>query len=191
MRKLYVGLLALVFISPAVAQTPAPATPPVATDVTAADVQTFIDALPRDAVSDRPIRTVEVTGDYRVGVYGVFRPKAFPGGANLHPVNTTEIYYMLKGTATLVTGGALREPTQAPSPSTSMRGSGIEGGVSRRVGPGDVIIIPGHTPHWFSALETDIEYLIFRPDPDNRLRPEQRLQSADDQSPLAEHRRAY
>ena len=28
---------------------------------------------------------------------------------------------------------------------------------------------PGHTPHWFSELETDIEYLIFRPDPDNRI----------------------
>ena len=26
-----------------------------------------------------------------------------------------------------------------------------------------------HTPHWWSELETDIEYLIFRPDPDNRL----------------------
>jgi quercetin dioxygenase-like cupin family protein len=34
---------------------------------------------------------------------------------------------------------------------------------------GDVVIIPGHTPHWWSALESDIEYLIFRPDPDNRL----------------------
>ena len=42
-----------------------------------------------------------------------------------------------------------------------------EGGVSRRVGPGDVIIIPGHTPHWFSDMETDLSYLIFRPDPDN------------------------
>ena len=167
MTRNIIGLITLLIAAPAWAQTPAP---PVATDVTAADIRTFIDALPRDVVSDRPIRTVEVTGDYRVGVYGVFRPDAFPGGANLHPVNTTEIYYMLKGTATLVTGGALTEPTPAPAPSASMRGSGIEGGVSRRVGPGDVIIIPGHTPHWFSALETDIEYLIFRPDPDNRIR---------------------
>ena len=29
-------------------------------------------------VSDRPIRVVEVTGDYRVGVYGVFRPQDSP-----------------------------------------------------------------------------------------------------------------
>ena len=37
------------------------------------------------------------------------------------------------------------------------------------VRPGDVIIIPGHTAHWFSELETDIEYLIIRTDPDNRF----------------------
>ena len=139
-----------------------------ATDVTSAEIQKFINALPRDAVSDRAIRTVEVTGDYRVGVYGVFRPQEFPGGANLHRVNTTEIYYMIEGVATLVTGGSLTDPTSAPT-GTGVRGSGIEGGVSRRVTKGDVIIIPGHTPHWFSELETDIEYLIFRPDPDNRI----------------------
>ena len=141
---------------------------PQATDVTSADIQKFINALPRDRVSDRPIRVVEVTGDYRVGVYGVFRPQDFPGNANLHEVNTTEIYYMVEGVATLVTGGTLTEPHPAPS-GTSLRGSGIDGGVSRRITKGDVVIIPGHTPHWWSALETDIEYLIFRPDPDNRL----------------------
>jgi mannose-6-phosphate isomerase-like protein (cupin superfamily) len=156
--------LFVVLMAPPVAAQEAPQ----ATDVTSAEIQKFINALPRDRVSDRAIRTVEVTGDYRVGVYGVFRPEEFPGGANLHPVNTTEIYYMLEGVATLVTGGTLMDSTPAPA-GTSIRGSGIEGGVSRRVTKGDVIIIPGHTPHWFSELETDIEYLIFRPDPDNRL----------------------
>jgi quercetin dioxygenase-like cupin family protein len=38
---------------------------------------------------------------------------------------------------------------------TNVRGSGIEGGVSRRITKGDVVIIPGHTPHWWSELETD------------------------------------
>ena len=167
MRKALTVAFALLSPISAEAQTLAPATLPVATDVTAAQIQAFIDALPRDAVSDRPIRTVEVTGDYRVGVYGVYRPQEFPGGANLHRVNTTEIYYMLSGTATLVTGGTITEPADA-NPSWQ-RGSGIEGGASRRVGPGDVIIIPGHTPHWFSELDSDIEYLIFRPVPDSRI----------------------
>lgn len=149
------------------AQTPAPAEPPVATDITATEIRSFIDALPRDRVSDNPIRGVEVTGDYRIGVYGVYRPRELPGGSNLHQVNTTEIYYMLSGYATLVTGGTMTDARQENA--NWVRGTGIDGGVSRRVGPGDVIIIPGHTPHWFSELETDLEYLIFRPDPDNRV----------------------
>ncbi len=163
MLRRLLALLVALLATPALAQEA-----PQATDVTSADIQAFINALPRDRVSDRAIRVVEVTGDYRVGVYGVFRPKDFPGGANLHQVNTTEIYYMVEGVATLVTGGTLTDSTPAPS-GTSIRGSGIEGGVSRRITKGDVVIIPGHTPHWWSELETDIEYLIFRSDPENRL----------------------
>ena len=154
------ALLVVLMAQPAEAQEL-----PQATDVTSADIQKFINALPRDAVSDRPIRIVNVTGNYQVGVWGVFRPKEFPGGANLHEVNTTEIYYMVEGVATLVTGGTL---TDADT-NTRTAGRGIEGGVSRRVTKGDVIIIPGHTAHWFSELETDIEYLIIRTDPDNRF----------------------
>ena len=163
MKYIVPALLIAIMSAPLTAQDA-----PRATDVTSADIQAFINALPRDRVSDRPIRVVDVTGDYRVGVYGVFRPKDYPGGANLHEVNTTEIYYMVEGVATLVTGGTLAEPTSTPN-GTSVRGNGIDGGISRRITKGDGVIIPGHTPHWGSELETDIEYLIFRPDPDNRL----------------------
>ena len=149
------------------AQTPPPATPQVATDISGEQVRAFIDALPRDRVSDNPIRVVETTGDMRLGVYGVYRPAGVAGDVNVHLVNTTEIYYMLKGAATLVTGGTLVEPYEG-NPSW-LRAKSIEGGVSRRVVPGDVIIIPGHTAHWWSEMDGEIEYLIFRPDPDNRL----------------------
>ena len=85
--------------------------------------------------SDRPIRVVEVTGDYRVGVYGVFRPQSPLGGANLHQVDTTEIYYMVEGVATLVTGGELIDPTQAPQqherPGAPAFGTGCRGASPR------------------------------------------------------------
>ena len=50
-------------------------------------------------------------------------------------MNTTEIYYMVEGVATLVTGGALTDPQRTPN-STNVRGSGIERGVSRRITKG-------------------------------------------------------
>ena len=138
-----------------------------ATDLPAAEINAFIDKLPKDAISDLPIKVVDV-GGYRLGVYGVFRPKAVKQDAVLHEVRTTEVYQMLEGAGTLVTGGTLVEERRDPK-STTVRGSRIEGGVSRRVTKGDMIIIPGRTPHWWSELESDIKYTIIRPDPDNRL----------------------
>ena len=144
-------------------------TPPPAVDVTAADIKAFIDALPKDRVSDLPIRVAEV-GGYKVGVYGVFRPKNVPGGAIRHQTSVTEIYYMLEGSGTLVTGGKITdEKSSGNSPNTgrpNFSGTGVDGGVSRKVVAGDVVIIPGNVPHWWSTLDTDIKYLIYRPDPE-------------------------
>ena len=152
------------------AQAPKPAAQPAmpAIDITHTDIKAFIDKLPKDAISDLPIRTVDV-GGHRVGVYGVFRPKTAKQDAVLHEVVNSEIYYMLEGAGTLVTGGTMADERRQPPPSTLVRASRIDHGVSRRVVPGDMIIIPGRTPHWWSSLETDIKYLIVRPDPSNRI----------------------
>jgi mannose-6-phosphate isomerase-like protein (cupin superfamily) len=104
-----------------------------------------------------------------VGVYGVFRPGELNGDAILHEVSTSEIYYVLRGGGTLVTGGTLTEPFRTEASSTSVRGTGIEGGVARRIAAGDVVVIPGGVPHWWQQLDGDLEYLIFRPDPDRRI----------------------
>jgi mannose-6-phosphate isomerase-like protein (cupin superfamily) len=147
-----------------VAQTP---TLP-ATDVTNTDIQSFINSLPRDAVSDRPIRIVDV-GGYHVGVYGVFRPKTIKQEANLHQTKVAEIYYILDGNATLVTGGTLPDPKPLRPGSTTFQSVRVDGGISRKVSKGDVVIIPGRTPHWFSSQDGDLRYLIFRPDPESTL----------------------
>ena len=139
-----------------------------ATFVRNADIQAFIDALPRDAVSDKPIRSVDV-GGYHVAVYGVFRPKSVRQEANRHDTKVTEIYYILDGNATLVTGGTLPDAKQLAPGSTTFQSSRIDGGTPRKVSKGDVVIIPGHTPHWFSEQDGDLRYLIFRPDPEGRI----------------------
>jgi mannose-6-phosphate isomerase-like protein (cupin superfamily) len=169
MQKIILVLFTVILSSFIFAQTMPPSFPTEATDVTAVQIQEFIDNLPRDRVSDRPIRVVETTGDMRLGVFGVYRPMGVTGDVNVHLVDTTEIYYMLKGSATLVTGGDLVDSYPAPGSDNWVRAKGIENGVTRKVVPGDVIVIPGHTPHWWGELDSEIEYLIFRPDPGNRL----------------------
>jgi len=56
-----------------------------------------------------------------------------------------------------------------PPTTTTVRGSRIDGGATRKVLPGDVVIIPGRTPHWWSSLDGDIKYLIVRSDPQGRI----------------------
>lgn len=164
MHKALLVAAALLLATHAVAQSALPAV-----DVTAAEIKAFIDALPKDAISDRPIRVVTV-GNGKAGVYGVFRPQSLPGDAIRHDTSVTEIYYMLEGSATLVTGGTITdEVSSGNSPNTqrpNYRGSAIAGGVSRKIAAGDVVIIPPNVPHWWSSLDSDIRYLIFRPDPE-------------------------
>ncbi len=149
------------------AQAPAPPLP--ATGVAAVDIQKFLDGLSPNAVSDLPIRVVDV-GGYKVGLYGVLRPKSTKQEAILHRTKVTEVYYMLDGAGTLVTGGALAAPTRETTGLTgvSVRADRIDGGASRRMTKGDVVIIPGGTPHWWSQLDGDIRYLIVRPDPEGK-----------------------
>lgn len=163
-------VLAVLMLLVAVSAAAQPAPPLAATDLTALDIQSFIKQLPRGTISDSPIRVVDV-GGYKVGAFGVFRPKSTVQDAVLHETRITEVYYMLDGAGTLVTGGRLIDPIGAPSGGsiTTRRAKRIEGGVSRRVTKGDVIIIPAGTPHWWSELEGDISYLIVRPDPEGTL----------------------
>ncbi|MBT8145725.1 MAG: hypothetical protein KJN90_02675 [Gammaproteobacteria bacterium] len=165
-KKILLATVAL-FLSTAIGQEL-----PEATDITAIDIDAFIDALPDDRISDRAIRVVDV-GGYNVGVFGVFRPQSQPGRPIRHQTSITEIYFIVSGTGTLVTGGTIVEEESTGDSRLTGRpnfaGTGIRDGVSRQVVPGDVIVIPGNTPHWFSSLDTDIRYLIFRPDPESLL----------------------
>jgi mannose-6-phosphate isomerase-like protein (cupin superfamily) len=168
MSKTLLGIFLLVVVaSSARAQAPTGAT-----DITAAQVQAFIKDAPHDRNSDRPMRVVDA-GGYRVGIFGVFRPKGTPPNATVHQTNVAEVYYMLDGAGVLVTGGKLKQPATLRQSNlgnwTDVGSDGIEGGVSRRIAKGDVVIIPGGVPHGWASTEGDVTYLIVRPDPDKKL----------------------
>lgn len=167
------GIAALAFCAAAAAQTaeaPKTTEPPKtapATHITKDQIQEFIANLPRERISDNPIRAIDV-GGYKVGVFAVFRPKSAPEPAIYHDTNMTEILYILEGSANLITGGTIPGAKPPTRPGGNYTGDKIEGGTSRHVGPGDVIITPGRTPHWWQDLENDMSYLVIRPDPDGK-----------------------
>src|SRR5204862_4232138 len=169
---LFLGVGADRLTAQAPAATPAapaqaPKTAP-ATHVTKDDIQKFFAQMPKNRILDNVIRAVDV-GGYKVGVFAVTRPKDSPQDAIYHDTNMTEILYILEGSATLVTGGTIPDARPPARPGGNYTGTKIDGGTSRHVVPGDVIITPGRTPHLWTDIESDMRYLVFRPDPDGTL----------------------
>ena len=72
-----------------------------------------------------------------------------PGQAEIHTLDT-DIIYVVDGTATFVTGGTAIESKEiAPN---EIRGARIDGGDTRKLTKGDVIIVPNGVPHWFKEV---------------------------------------
>jgi glc operon protein GlcG len=82
-----------------------------------------------------------------------------PGVVEVH-TKDTDIIYMLEGTATLVTGGKLVDgKTIEPE---EIRGRDTQGGETREIAKGDVIVIPNGTPHWFKELKGQVNYYVVK-----------------------------
>src|SRR6266700_3520866 len=69
-----------------------------------------------------------------------------PGEVEVHD-HDTDIFYVLEGSATFVTGGKALEAKRAGTGET--RAKEIIGGEERHLTKGDIIVIPTGVPHWF------------------------------------------
>ncbi len=176
MRTIALAVLALALTaSQAVTQSQSGRPPSAAVDVTAADIRETLKQAPAASVMDQQIRVVDV-GKYNVAV-GVLHRAARAKQTAIEHSQVTEVYHIIEGAGTFVTGGAMIDPTPSPADGTTVKilvgpstnGSAIRGGRSRRVGPGDVIVIPPGVAHWFSAVESDMNYLVVRVDADHVL----------------------
>ena len=82
-----------------------------------------------------------------------------PGLAEIHTLDT-DIIYVMQGTATFVTGGTAVDAKEiAPN---EIRGSRIEGGVTRQLSKGEVIIVPNNTAHWFKEVNGEFLYYTIK-----------------------------
>jgi mannose-6-phosphate isomerase-like protein (cupin superfamily) len=79
--------------------------------------------------------------------------RAAVGPAAVHE-KEAELFYVIDGSATLVTGGKLVKESRTNA--ENLTGTGIEGGASQAVAKGDFVIVPENTPHWFSSINGTI-----------------------------------
>lgn len=85
--------------------------------------------------------------------------RAGPGEVEVHD-KETDTFYVLEGSATLITGGVMvGGRVSAPN---QQRGKSINGGETHRLTKGDVVVIPAGVPHWFKEVPRSIEYYVVK-----------------------------
>ncbi len=88
------------------------------------------------------------------------------GEAELHQ-DETDVFYVLKGSATVVYGGKMDGPSNKmgdgrPLPAGQIHAKGIIGGTSQMVTVGDEMIIPSGQPHQFTKVQAPFWYLVVK-----------------------------
>ena len=145
-----------------------------ATDIKYQEWQNVIHA-PEGRV-DRQVKVVDI-GDANVAVGVLFRDRIEaddePVGGIVH-THVSEVYYITKGSGTLVTGGTLLGRRDAPSDSDivnvlvgdSFFTSVARGdGQVREVREGDIVVIPAGVFHGWHSVDERVEMVSIRPDP--------------------------
>jgi mannose-6-phosphate isomerase-like protein (cupin superfamily) len=122
----------------------------------AADITAMIAKAKSERKENQPIVTQRIL---QLAPYNAnLEYRASVGPAAVHE-KEAEMFYVIDGAATLMTGGKLvNESRTNPE---NLTGTAIEGGASRTVSKGDFFIVPENTPHWFSAINGTIVLMSF------------------------------
>ena len=138
-----------------------------------------LDAYVKKAIAekriDQQVRDVDI-GKAHVGIGMVYRGKLDapkPSSVAEHDL-VSEIYHVVDGSGTLVVGPDITDMKRRPADEETVRlfngpgnnGATIRNGTTYELKPGDVVVIPAGTGHWFTKIDDHITYLMVRVDPD-------------------------
>ena len=140
-----------------------------------AEIDAYTAKAVAERLTDQQVRDVEI-GKAHIGIGVVHRGKlAAPAPESVAEHDqVSEVYHIIDGTATLMLGpdiiGAKRRPATLETVrlfnGPGSNGTSIRNGVSYDLKPGDVVVIPAGTGHWFTKIDDHIDYLMVRIDPD-------------------------
>jgi mannose-6-phosphate isomerase-like protein (cupin superfamily) len=140
-----------------------------------AEIQAYMSKAVAEKLTDQQARDIEI-GKAHIGIGVVHRGKlAAPAPESVAEHDqVSEVYHVIEGTATLMLGPDIVAPKRRPATLETVRlfngpgsnGTSIRNGVSYDLKPGDVVVIPAGTGHWFTKIDDHIDYLMVRIDPD-------------------------
>jgi mannose-6-phosphate isomerase-like protein (cupin superfamily) len=139
------------------------------------EIQAYVQKAIAEKRTDQQVRDVNI-GKSHIGIGVVYRGKlAAPAADSVaeHDL-VSEVYHIIEGSATLVTGPDLVGMKRRPADLETVRlfngpgnnSASIRNGVTHELKAGDVIVIPAGTGHWFTKIDDHITYLMVRIDPD-------------------------
>jgi len=124
---------------------------------------------------DQQVRDIEI-GKAHIGIGMVHRGKldAPQKDSVAEHDLVSEVYHIVDGSATLVLGPDITNRQRRPATQQTVRefngpgnnGSEVKNGATYQLKPGDVVVIPAGTGHWFTKIDDHIDYLMVRIDPD-------------------------
>jgi mannose-6-phosphate isomerase-like protein (cupin superfamily) len=141
---------------------------------------------------DQQVRSVDI-GKVQVGIGSIYRGKLGQATGLENQVaeavaeheQVSEVYYVIDGSATLLTGPDLVDPKPRPATLKTVReqngpgfsAASIKNPETHELKAGDMIIIPAGTGHWFTKIDDHIRYVMVRLDPDKILPTKNEAQS--------------
>lgn len=149
-----------------------------ATYLSSEEIQQYLKRAQDNGLVDQQARAVDI-GKSNIGIGVVYRgklDKPAPNSVAEHDL-VSEVYHVLDGSATLVTGWDITDEKRRPADLETVRlfngpgnaGSSIHNPVSHELKAGDVIVIPAGVGHWFTKIDDHIRYVMVRIDPDKVL----------------------
>src|SRR5580658_3006816 len=148
-----------------------------ATYISTDELQAYLKRAPArivaNDVSDQQVRALDI-GKINVDIGIVYRRSLSGESPVAEHDLVSEVYHIIDGSATLVTGPDVVGMKRRPATNENVRmlngpgsnGTSIENGATYHLKPGDVIVIPAGVGHWFTNIDDHIRYLMVRIDPD-------------------------
>ncbi len=139
------------------------------------EIQAYLKRVEGQAVADQQVRALDV-GKTDVAIGLVYRGKltAPKNQSVAEHDKVSEVYHIIDGTATLMTGSDIVDLKPRPADDRAVRllngpggnGASINNGKTFNLKAGDVVVIPAGVGHLFTRIDDHIRYLMIRLDPD-------------------------